>query len=153
MHSTNKRIFQCENTKPKLSIQLLGPLHMMSNSIHVMDINTSLKFIAFFERCGIDGDYGRGKPIYVIYTYMNYFLDVIYAYFKKVLIVKVHNYYFLILTNIFYIPIVNTNKVCQSIVWGITEKDNHTINKQANCLLHMSHIPILMFILSLLSHI
>lgn len=78
--------------KPKLNIQLLDPLHMMSNSTHVMNTNTSLKFIAFFERCGIDGDYGRGKPIYVIYTYMNYFLDVIYAYFKKVLIIKVQKY-------------------------------------------------------------
>jgi hypothetical protein len=69
------------------------------------------------------------------------------------LIVKVQNYYFLILTNIFYIPIVNTNKVRQSIVWGIIGKDNHTINKQVNYLLHVSHIPILMLILSLLSHI
>ncbi len=66
--------------KPKLSIQLLDPLRMMNNSTHVMNTHI-FEIYCIFERCGIDGDYGRGKPLYVIYTYMDYFLDVIYEIF------------------------------------------------------------------------
>jgi hypothetical protein len=67
--------------KTKIKYTIIGPIAHDEQFYTCYEHKHIFEIYCIFERCGIDGDYGRGKPLYVIYTYMDYFLDVIYEYF------------------------------------------------------------------------